>query len=99
MNTSGITTLVVLLLIVLSGFSLQTQPEGKKIFENNCTTCHGSDGTKGRFGAKNLKTSKLKDGEIISTVKKGRRIMPSWEGELTQEQIEQVVEYVKQLRS
>jgi cytochrome c6 len=32
---------------------------GKAIFENNCVRCHGNDGAKGAFGAKNLRKSQM----------------------------------------
>jgi len=71
---------------------------GKALFEKKCATCHGNDGTRGRFGAKNLQISTLNNDELITMVSTGKGIMPKWGKKLTQEQILSVVEYIKTLR-
>lgn len=75
-----------------------TAENGKDIFEHKCQRCHGSDGTKGLFGAKNLQTSRLENMEIISIISKGRRGMPRWEKKLSPTEIESVATYIKTLR-
>lgn len=72
--------------------------DGKAIFEKKCTRCHGSDGTRGLFGARNLQTSRLSDEALYFTISEGRRIMPSWKKKLKPEQINQVIAYIKTLR-
>jgi mono/diheme cytochrome c family protein len=72
--------------------------EGKSIFEHKCQRCHGSDGTKGLFGAKNLQLSRLENTELILVISKGRRGMPRWEKRLSQTEIESVATYIKSLR-
>lgn len=71
---------------------------GKSIFEAHCTKCHGADGTKGRYGAKNLQNSKLSDEQYRQIVENGKRIMPSWKKKLSTEQIEEVIHYIKTLK-
>jgi cytochrome c6 len=86
---------------LLSSFTRSPQtpaPNGKEIFEQKCARCHGNDGTKGLLRAKNLKTSKLSDAEILTTITNGKLIMPSWKKRLTPEQIQQVATYIKTLR-
>lgn len=73
-------------------------PDGKAIFETKCARCHGNDGTKGLLGARNLQTSQLPDAELLQVVTKGRRIMPAWGNRLSNGELQQVVQYVKQLR-
>jgi cytochrome c6 len=70
----------------------------KALFEKKCASCHGNDGTKGRWGAKNLQISKLNDSELLTIVSTGKGIMPQWGKKLTQTQIISVIEYVKTLR-
>lgn len=72
--------------------------DGKIIFENECAKCHGLDGTKGRFGAKNLQKSKLTDAEYLKIVSNGKFIMPAWKKRLSGEQINQVINYIKELK-
>jgi len=71
---------------------------GKVLFEQNCTKCHGIDGTKGKFGAKNLQESILTDDQYLRTIQKGKGIMPSWEKKLTVGQITDIISYIKILR-
>lgn len=75
-----------------------TIENGKAIFERKCQRCHGGDGTKGLFGAKNLQTSRLENTELISIISKGRRGMPRWERKLSYAEIESVAAYIKSLR-
>lgn len=75
-----------------------TTESGKNIFENKCQRCHGSDGTKGLFGAKDLQKSRLENTELTAVISKGRRGMPRWEKKLSQTEIESVATYIKSLR-
>lgn len=75
------------------------QPKtGLQLFESKCARCHGTDGTKGRWGAINLRYSYITDAELFSTIANGRRFMPTWKNKLTAEQIHKVGLYVKSLR-
>ena len=71
---------------------------GKVLFEQNCTKCHGIDGTKGKFGAKNLQKSILTDDQYLRTIQKGKGLMPSWEKKLTNDQITDIISYIKTLK-
>lgn len=91
-------------LVVLSAlFSLaaaqkKSGSSGKQIFEDKCARCHGSDGTKGKWGAKNLQKSRLEEAELTRIVSKGKNFMPSWEKRLSKEEMNSVLGYVKGLR-
>lgn len=95
-------TLLCILFLSLGANSAKAQTNiseiGKTIFEHKCQRCHGSDGTKGLFGAKNLQVSNLANTELITIISKGRRGMPRWEKKLSQAAIESVAAYVKSLR-
>ena len=71
---------------------------GKVLFEQNCSKCHGIDGTKGKFGAKNLQKSVLTYDQYLRTIRKGKGIMPSWEKKLTAYQITDIISYIKTFR-
>lgn len=87
-----------LLFILASTATAQSTFSGKNIFEAKCQRCHGIDGTKGLFGAKNLQTSRLQDMELTAVISKGKRGMPRWEKKLSQAEIESVAAYIKSLR-
>jgi cytochrome c oxidase cbb3-type subunit 3 len=71
---------------------------GQRLFANNCSTCHGSDG-RGSLGFPNLTDADwLWGGEphrIIETIRDGRQAaMPSWQAALGDDGIRQVTAYV-----
>lgn len=76
----------------------QSITTGKDLFEKKCAKCHGKDGTKGMFGAKNLQLSRINDGDMFHTISNGIRVMPSWKSRLTEGQIRMVMAYIKKLR-
>lgn len=93
----------IMLMILSSLFSLAAAQKksgnsGKEIFENKCAKCHGDDGTKGKWGAKNLQKSRLDNEELTRIVSKGKNFMPSWEKRLSKEELNSVLGYVKGLR-
>jgi mono/diheme cytochrome c family protein len=75
---------------------------GAQIFAANCATCHGASG-EGISGPKLAGGVVVRDfrneDEQIAVVTNGRRgsagTMPSFKGDLTPEQIKQVVEYTR----
>jgi len=70
---------------------------GKKIYEEKCTLCHGSDGKLGLSGAKDLTQSTLSHAEKIDLVMNGKNAMMSFKEQLTPEQVEAVTQYVETL--
>ncbi len=82
---------------ILSHFDT-TVSTGKLLFEKHCSKCHGLDGAKGRFGAKNLQKSILTDEQYLSIIQKGKGIMPSWKKKLTSGQISDIIIYIKTLK-
>lgn len=76
---------------------------GAVVFEDNCSSCHGEDGTGDRSqGAPNLADAIWLYGsseeEITHSVSVGPKgVMPAWSGKLTDAQINAVAAYVHQL--
>jgi mono/diheme cytochrome c family protein len=73
------------------------QSPGARIFSFNCAGCHGVDGG-GGVGPK-LAGEVTKDfpdiEDQIAVVRDGRRSMPAFGGNLSDEQLRQVVEYTR----
>jgi len=91
------------MIIVALGYHTPTYAQnppltGRALFEKKCATCHGNDGTRGRWGAANLQISKLGNDELLYTISNGRGIMPNWGKRLSTIQISSVIEYIKTLR-
>jgi cytochrome c6 len=93
--------LLTFFLITLNTIAQQSNssPSGKELFVRKCSKCHGQDGTKGFFGAKNLRTSKMTESELIAIISTGKKVMPSWKNRLTDGQIKLVAEYIQTLRN
>ena len=84
---------------LMAGFIQPNQQlTGKEIFENNCSKCHGKDGTKKAFGVKSLQKSRLTTAENFDIISNGKGKMPSWKATLSNEQINQVIAYIEELR-
>lgn len=71
---------------------------GKDLFQNNCTRCHGKDGTKRFLGATNLRKSALENTAVVTMIQNGKRFMPSYKNKLTEAEIKELAAYVKTLR-
>jgi mono/diheme cytochrome c family protein len=81
---------------------------GLAVFTKNCAACHGKTGLGDGVKARALKTfpgdfSKadfqgLADGELFYKTKNGRDEMPKYEGKLTDDDIWNVVNYLRTLK-
>jgi len=71
---------------------------GKAIYTQVCSACHGVDGKLGISGAKDLSASLLSKEDIIKTVSEGKGLMQSYKGMLSEQEIVSVASYVESLR-
>ncbi len=97
-RTMRIILIPLFLLLFATGFSTGQPGDGKNLYEYHCSRCHGTDGTRGMFGAKNLQKSLLPDAAITIQIRNGKRIMPSFKKKFTPNQINEVSAYIKTLR-
>lgn len=67
--------------------------DGKALYENNCASCHGSDGKLGMSGSKDLTATQLDIAGINNIIVQGKGIMPK-ASQLNAEQASAVAEYV-----
>ena len=78
---------------------------GAATFKSKCAMCHGPDGSGKTMMGEKLKIRDLRsqevqsqnDGALSQVVTKGKEKMPSYEGKLSQEQIAQLVAYIREL--
>lgn len=96
-------TLSFLICLVTAGFRSNTDASsesgGQKLYEQHCMRCHGKDGTKGSFGAKDLRQSILPDAAIVKQIEKGKGFMPPFRKKLTANEMSEVMLYIKSLRA
>jgi cytochrome c6 len=77
---------------------------GAATFKSKCAMCHGPDGSGKTTMGEKLKIRDLRSAEVQSQnngalsqiVTKGKEKMPSYEGKLSKEQIEQLVAYIRE---
>jgi mono/diheme cytochrome c family protein len=81
---------------------------GQKVYQERCVLCHGAEGRGDGVGAAALNPKprnhhdqaymhSLTDEDILNVIKNGKGQMPKWEGILTEEQMTQVISYVRKL--
>jgi mono/diheme cytochrome c family protein len=76
------------------------------LYKTKCQACHGPDG-KGdtpagkKLGARDFhspEVTKLSDTELLDITKKGKDKMPGYDKKLTDDQIKELVKYVRSLK-
>jgi len=80
--------------------------DGAKLFEANCSKCHGADGSGNTavgkaVGAKDLRAAealKLTDAQIAQQIGEGKNNMPPFGDALDKGKINDLVAYVRQLQ-
>jgi mono/diheme cytochrome c family protein len=98
------------LAIALSARSSFSQADDKTasadVFKDNCSSCHGDDGAGSALGKRlkspDLRTKEIHDkaaSELVKTITDGKDKMPPFGGQLTPDQINALVEYVRSLHT
>jgi mono/diheme cytochrome c family protein len=98
------------ILLFVAGCSLLAQESSKSdsgaaTFKSKCVVCHGADGTGNTPLGKQLQAAnfhskdvqKLSNAELHKIVHDGQANMPAFADQLSDEEITQVVKYVRQL--
>ena len=70
---------------------------GKTVYQSDCISCHGSDGASGSARKPVAALAQSNPEQAISVVLAGDGEMPAWSGVLTDQQIADVVAYLKTL--
>lgn len=108
----GLSAILLSISLFVTAFATATGDgtAGQKLFESKCTQCHGKDAKGAEKMAKVLKVdltamdltgvdaSKLTADEMAKTVSGGKKKMPKFKGKLTDDQIKEIVAYVKSLQ-
>jgi cytochrome c6 len=97
------TMLVVLGLVTLARPAMADDAEA--LYKSKCQVCHGPDG-KGsaagqKLGAKDFhspEVQKQTDAELIEITKQGKGKMPGYDKKLTDDQIKQLIKYIRSLK-
>jgi mono/diheme cytochrome c family protein len=91
--------------ITTSLASAESSSAGAGVFKAKCVTCHGPDGSGNTPVGKSLQTADLRspevqkkpDAELTQSVSEGKGNMPAFKGNITDEEIQSVLKYVRTL--
>ena len=73
-------------------------PNGKQLYEDNCSICHGGDGKAGVSEAKDLSTSTMSLEEAISVIENGKGKMTPFKEMMNEKEREAVGKYIQELK-
>ncbi len=104
-NFVRITWLVLAFALIL-GTSAFAADSGADLFKAKCAGCHGASGGADTAMAKSMHIKDLgsaevqskSDAELTDVIAKGKKPMPAYEGKLTNDQIQEVVKYIRSLK-
>jgi cytochrome c553 len=106
-SQKSVSGLVILLFVTCCSLLSQESKSqgGAAIFKAKCVVCHGANGSGNTPLGKQLQAAdlhskdvqKLSDAELRKTVHDGQANMPAFADQLSDEEISQVVKYVRQL--
>jgi len=76
------------------------------LYKSKCQACHGADGKGDTAAGKKLgvkdfhspEVVKMSDTELFEITKKGKEKMPAYDKKLTDDQIKQLIKYVRSLK-
>jgi len=85
----------------------QTAPApetAESLFKTNCALCHGDDGAGTdlgkKFNVKDLRSKEVQDkssADLAEIIRAGKNNMPAFGKRLSEEQIQKLVDYIRQL--
>jgi len=86
-----------MIVMLLSSAAAQSSAD---LYKSKCAACHAPDGTGNtpvgtKLGVKAFKGSKSSDAEMFNITKKGKGKMPAYENKLTDDQIKDLVKYIR----
>ena len=103
MKTNMMLTVAFVFLFSLPAFADNAATE--KLWKTKCQSCHAADGSGNtpagkKVGARDLRAPEIQkqsDAELFEITKKGKDKMPAYDKKLTDEQIKDLVAYVREL--
>jgi cytochrome c6 len=104
--THGIKAAVVILLAALIAVPAFALSSGADLYKAKCAMCHGADGLAATPMGKNMKVLSFKDPKMLkasdaqffASTKNGLNKMPAYNGKLTDQQIKDVIAYIRTLQ-
>ena len=93
--------LIFALLMLTVGPAMAGDPvKGRGIYVDRCSGCHGQNGRPDIAEVPNFSVGEgmmKPDNDLMATIKQGKTVMPGFEGVLTDDQILDVISYIRTL--
>lgn len=95
-------------MLVLLGLMMVARPamadDTEALYKSKCQVCHGADG-KGspagqKLGVKDFSSPEVQkqtDAELMQITKEGKGKMPKYEGKLTDDQIKDLIKFIRKI--
>lgn len=74
---------------------------GQAVYETHCANCHGADGTPTMLGTPDFSRGEsldVTDVDLVRGIKNGRNLMPAYDTQIKDEDILNVISYIRTLR-
>jgi mono/diheme cytochrome c family protein len=102
LGSVGFTLLAVLFLFTPPA---RAQIDASSLFKSKCAACHGTDGSGNTPGGKSMKirdfhsadVQEQTDAQLTDLITNGKGAMPAYKGKLPDDQIKQLVVYIRTL--
>lgn len=100
---------VLMAMLFLLGLTLVARPaladDAEALYKSKCQVCHGPDG-KGsvagqKIGVKDFHSPEIQkqsDEELFDATKQGKGKMPAYDKKLTDDQIKQLIKYIRSMK-
>ena len=93
--------LVLTLALLAAGYVQAGDPQrGRQIYLDNCAGCHGVEGTPTMYAVPAFSRGERimkPDTELLAFIKRGKSVMPGFEGQLTDSEILDTIAYIRTL--
>jgi len=91
--------------MALTAPPLRAQNDGAALYKSKCAVCHGADGSGDTSMGKSMKLRDLRsedvqkqtDAQLFDITANGKNKMPAYKGKLTDDQIKQLVAFMREL--
>lgn len=90
---------------LLTANGLAADQKAQDLYKSKCQGCHGADGKASaigkKLGAKDFQdpdVAKLSEADLAKVTTTGKNKMPAYKGKLTEDQINALAKYVKEMK-
>lgn len=101
-----IRTLAIVVSVLFLAVASARAEDTAALYKAKCAACHGPDGKGDTVAGKKLgvkdfhspEVAKMSDAELFDITKKGKDKMPAYDKKLTDDQIKDLIKYIRELK-